>query len=137
MWNTSIWMNAECYWNGNGVLRVKLRVPVNWETKRNETKRNETKTKSNEICKVRKRCLQRINVYFVLIFVLLYRIRSFFSFDIVFLLYRFHQIENTEMWNTSIWMNAECYCNFQSNFNIGSCASCFVTIGEKRTNSVK
>jgi len=27
-------------------------------------------------------------------------------------------------------MNAECYCNFQSNFNVGSRASCFVTIGE-------
>ena len=34
-------------------------------------------------------CLHRINVYFVSILVLLYRIRSFFSFDIVFLLYRF------------------------------------------------
>ena len=33
-------------------------------------------------------------------------------------------------------MNAECYCNFQSNFNVGSCASCFVTIGKDTSRQV-
>ena len=33
-------------------------------------------------------------------------------------------------------MNAECYCNFQSNFNVGSCVSCFVTIGKDTSRQV-
>jgi hypothetical protein len=45
-----------------------------------------------------------------------------------------YQIENTEMWNTSILMNAECYCNFQSSLNVGSRESRFVNIGEDTFN---
>ena len=33
-------------------------------------------------------------------------------------------------------MNAECYCNFQSNFNVGSRVSCFVTIGKDTSRQV-
>ena len=33
-------------------------------------------------------------------------------------------------------MNAECYCNFQSNLNVGSHASCFVTIGKDMSRQV-
>ena len=33
-------------------------------------------------------------------------------------------------------MNAECYCNFQSNLNVGSRESCFVTIGEDTSRQV-
>ena len=33
-------------------------------------------------------------------------------------------------------MNAECYCNFQSNFNVGSREPCFVTIGEDTSRQV-
>jgi hypothetical protein len=33
-------------------------------------------------------------------------------------------------------MNAECYCNFQSNLNVGSRESCFVTIGEDTSRYV-
>ena len=33
-------------------------------------------------------------------------------------------------------MNVECYCNFQSNLNVGSRESCFVTIGEDTSRYV-
>ena len=81
-------MNAECYCNFQSNFNVGSRESC-FVTIGEDTSRQVAQGEFRNFIGYLQQCLQRINVYFVSILVLLYRIRSFFSFDIAFLLYRF------------------------------------------------
>ena len=77
MWNTSILMNAECYCNFQSSLNVGSRES-RFVTIGEDTSRQVAQVELRNFIGYLQQCLQRINVYFVSILILLFRIRSFF-----------------------------------------------------------